>query len=131
MDAKPGGMRPLVGVEEFKRWRTVCDLYSRVRLTMPANNVGGLTNATYLDIIAYILQANGVSAGSDLVSDVSSLHRLVLAKVAPGPKIDNDVSTGRFYTDAQAARGEAYYRGCTTCHTMNPTASLPRRAFSA
>src|SRR5712691_2881205 len=83
IDAAPGGKRPLVGEDEIRKWRTVGDLYSRIRRTMPANDVGGLSNATYLDIIAYILQANGLSAGTDLTSDVPTLHRLVLAKVPP------------------------------------------------
>jgi len=46
---------------------------------------------------------------------------LVLTNAASDKMAVNDVSTGRFYTEAQAKRGEGYFLGnCNTCHTTNP-----------
>src|SRR5262245_45861404 len=44
---------PLAGGNVINKWRTVGDLFSKVRRTMPANDQNGLTDAAYLDVIAY------------------------------------------------------------------------------
>jgi alcohol dehydrogenase (cytochrome c) len=45
----------------MSRWqnRTTGELLTQLRATMPPDNIGGLTEQTYLNVIAYILQANG------------------------------------------------------------------------
>ena len=74
---------PLAGGGVINKWRTAGDLYSKIRRTMPANNANGLSDDVYLDIAAYLLQANGLPAGKDLTRDVSVLHKSVLdAKLA-------------------------------------------------
>src|SRR5213593_3769327 len=54
---------PLAGGDVIAKWRTVGDLFGKVRRTMPANNQNGLSDASYLDVLAYMLQANGLPAG--------------------------------------------------------------------
>ena len=49
-----------VGQEFVESWndRRVYDFYSLVRGTMPLDNPGGLKDQEYLDVVAYLLQAN-------------------------------------------------------------------------
>jgi len=62
----------LKGRKFMDRWRedALESLYSNIKRSMPRNAPGSLETATYLDIIAYILQQNGFPTGvSDLSSD--------------------------------------------------------------
>jgi S-disulfanyl-L-cysteine oxidoreductase SoxD len=69
----------LVGDRFVATWkdRRVYDLYALVRSTMPLDNPGGLKDGEYLDVIAYLLQANKhVSPGVDsLKADTTALRR--------------------------------------------------------
>jgi len=54
------------------------DLVNRVRTTMPQNSPNSLTAQGYLDIVAYMLQANGAPAGGqELSADSPVLKTLV------------------------------------------------------
>jgi mono/diheme cytochrome c family protein len=118
--ANVGDPIPLVGVSFTAKWRTVGDLFSKTRSTMPANAVGGLSIGDTLDVVAFMLQANGVRAGRTFLSaELNALHLLVL-HAANDDTPPNDLRTGRFYSDAQALRGEVYFRGhCATCHSTS------------
>jgi hypothetical protein len=62
----------LKGQKFHDSWRedALESLYSNIKMSMPRNAPGSLETATYLDIVAYILQQNGFPAGaSDLSSD--------------------------------------------------------------
>jgi S-disulfanyl-L-cysteine oxidoreductase SoxD len=62
----------LKGQKFIDRWRedALESLYSNIKRSMPRNAPGALDTATYLDIIAYILEQNGFPAGlSELSSD--------------------------------------------------------------
>jgi len=61
----------LKGQKFIDRWRedALENLYSNIKRSMPRNAPGTLDTATYLDIVAYILEQNGFPAG---VSDLSS-----------------------------------------------------------
>ena len=62
----------LKGQKFIDRWRedALENLYSNIKRSMPRNAPGTLDTATYLDIVAYILEQNGFPAGvSDLSSD--------------------------------------------------------------
>src|SRR5262249_14687006 len=74
---------PLVGEIFSDHWigRNANDLYSRVHSTMPLGKPGSLDDRTYLEILAYMLQANTVMAGKDaLVNDPSLLQKMKLVK---------------------------------------------------
>jgi S-disulfanyl-L-cysteine oxidoreductase SoxD len=77
----------LVGDRFVATWkdRRVYDLYALVRGTMPLDNPGGLKDGEYLDVIAYLLQANKhASAGMDsLKADTASLRKTKIAVGAP------------------------------------------------
>jgi mono/diheme cytochrome c family protein len=40
------------------------DLFDRIRTTMPQDKPGGLTRDAYADILAFLLQANGLPSGA-------------------------------------------------------------------
>jgi len=110
----------LVGDDFLHDYYSVGDLFSKVDVTMPGDNVHGLSTDNYLNIIAYLLQANSLPAGAEnLKPDVSAMKRMAIlerkvAKSATG-------SPDGFYTVAQAARGEGYFRGsCSMCHALEP-----------
>ena len=44
------------------------DLFDRIAGSMPPGQAGALTDEAYLDIVAYLLQANGAPAGSDALT---------------------------------------------------------------
>ena len=60
------GAPPLAGEGFIGGWRTrtTRDMYGLIRTTMPADNPGGLSEPTYVNIVAYILQYNGIAAGT-------------------------------------------------------------------
>jgi mono/diheme cytochrome c family protein len=69
------------------RWRefNLSVLFDLIKTTMPADNPGGLSEAVYLDIQAYILQANGIPPGAkELTADVSA-NTLLVGKDGPQP----------------------------------------------
>lgn len=57
----------LIGQGFVEAWndRRVWDFYALVRGTMPLDKPGGLKDQEYLDVVAYLLQANHAPAGSD------------------------------------------------------------------
>jgi mono/diheme cytochrome c family protein len=123
--AARGSAPPLVGDAFMKRWYSVGDLYARVRWSMPAGNVGGLSANDNLAVVAYLLETNGLPAGSGLKDDVDVLKTMVLKdKPAPLAKVreplnDLGISQG-YYTEDQAARGKNYYyAACGMCHTAD------------
>ncbi len=62
-----GGPTPsLAGADFLARWSglSVGELYKRVRTTMPKNAPGSLGDAAYMEIVAYLLSANGFPAGA-------------------------------------------------------------------
>jgi S-disulfanyl-L-cysteine oxidoreductase SoxD len=60
--------------------RSVYDLFTTLRATMPDDNPGGLSNDDYVRVIAYILKLNGVRAGADsLAADSLQMSRMRLA----------------------------------------------------
>lgn len=64
--------------------RTVQDLYARLSKSMPSDAPGSLDAGTYLDLVAYLLEANGFPSGQqDLTRD--RLSGLVIEKAPSQP----------------------------------------------
>jgi mono/diheme cytochrome c family protein len=61
--------------------RTVQDLHDRIRKAMPADAPGTLEPAAYVDIVAYLLEANGYPSGSEDL-DRSRLRTIVIDKAS-------------------------------------------------
>lgn len=78
---------PLKGDLFMDRWRefNLDVLFGLIKNTMPATNPGGLSDAAYLDLLAYLLQANEIPAGTkELTANVLGTTLLV-GKDGPKP----------------------------------------------
>ena len=125
--AAPGTAPPLVGDGFLQRWYSAGDLNARIRWSMPADNVGGLSAEDNLAILAFVLQSNGFAAGRELRDDAAGLKAMVLHEKMKNPNSTvkeplNDLGiSAAYYTDEQAARGKNYYyAACGMCHTAEP-----------
>jgi mono/diheme cytochrome c family protein len=66
--------------------KTMAERFEKIRATMPRPNVRSLDDQVYLDIIAYLLRANGVPAGSQpLEPNVEALEKIIIAIPASPP----------------------------------------------
>lgn len=66
-DLSGGGPAPALGGDAFlaqNEKRSVADLFTRIRTTMPPDRPEGLDDEDYLAIVAYLLQEAGFPAGS-------------------------------------------------------------------
>ena len=81
---------PALADEAFiARWsgRTVGDLLEKIGRGMPASNPGSLSPQQYVDIVAFLLQANKFPGGrEELGGSAAELARIVFAKAAAGEK---------------------------------------------
>jgi mono/diheme cytochrome c family protein len=60
--------------------KTLANRFEQIRGTMPLGNARGLDDQTYIDIVAYILQFNGMPSGSQkLEPDTHALEQIVVA----------------------------------------------------
>ena len=66
------------------RGRSVQDLYARLSKSMPSDAPGSLDAGTYLDLVAYMLEANGFPSGQQDL-DRDRLSALVIEKSPPRP----------------------------------------------
>ena len=69
----------LLGISFAFRWneRTLYDYLAGMRATMPQGAPGGLSDAAYVDVLAYILAENGYPSGDVmLVTDADALRAI-------------------------------------------------------
>lgn len=60
--------------------RSLGELYTSIRTTMPQESPNSLTQGQYLDILAYILEQNGYPAGgADLANASGALDTVVIS----------------------------------------------------
>jgi mono/diheme cytochrome c family protein len=81
-DMAPG----LAGNAFLTTWNelSVGDLFERTRISMPQDNPARLTRQQYIDIVAYMLQANRFPAGAnDLSHDLEGLKQIKILMKAP------------------------------------------------
>ena len=125
-----GNVPALVGRDFLRRWYSVGDLFSITSMAMPADNAHGLTLAQYLNIVAYVLQANGFAAGKEsLAHDVEAMQAMRLNPEGSATPVGGKggpaaAAPDAFYTREQAERGAAYFAGaCSMCHSTDPSES--------
>lgn len=58
-------------------------LYDLIRTRMPESNPGSLKSREYIDLIAYILQINGMPPGEDALRPRASMLKNILIKWSP------------------------------------------------
>ena len=85
--------------------RTTGDLLSYVQATMPPDNPGSLGQPTYLNIVAYILQANGAPAGAQALASTTATPIGTIAMTQPAAVVaaQQPAGRGRGQAPAQAA----------------------------
>ena len=76
-----------VGQAFVESWndRRIADLYGLIRSSMPLDNPGGMKDGEYLDVVAYLLQANrhATTRVDSLRADTLSLRGTRIAVSAP------------------------------------------------
>src|SRR5688572_3528440 len=75
------GYPPLVGDAFISRWkdRTIGDLWTTIRTTMPQNQPNALDARAYVDVVAYLLAANDFPQGKeDLSGDEGALRNITM-----------------------------------------------------
>jgi alcohol dehydrogenase (cytochrome c) len=76
---------PLAGPEFLNQWgdKTIADLHAYLMASMPPTSPGAPGSQAMIDIVAYLLQANGASGGSQpLARDTASTVRAAIASPA-------------------------------------------------
>lgn len=72
----------LIGAEVMQNFDTVDGLYSYTAAAMPPQAPGRLAKQDYVNILAYILKANGARAGdTPLTADTELMKRMMLASI--------------------------------------------------
>jgi mono/diheme cytochrome c family protein len=75
----------LIGAEVMQNFDTVAGLYTYTAAAMPPQAPGRLARQDYVNIMAYILKANGARAGSKpLTADTELMKRMMLASITAG-----------------------------------------------
>ena len=78
---------PLAGPHFMADWETqsIADLVQRIHNTMPLDNPGALSNASSTDVVAYLMQQNGIPAGTaELPNDASMQSQIRIDPTKPG-----------------------------------------------
>ena len=84
-DQSPG----LVGPGFLANWNgeTVAALFEQTRKSMPKNNPNAFSRQEYLDVVAFMLKANGFPAGkTELPRSTADLTEIRISQVKPGAK---------------------------------------------
>jgi mono/diheme cytochrome c family protein len=84
-DQAPG----LVGPDFLATWngQTVGDLFEQTRKSMPQDNANTFSRQEYLDVVAFMLRANGFPAGrTELPRSTADLTELRISQFRPGAK---------------------------------------------
>lgn len=78
-----GQAPPLAGDVFLQTWegRTLAELLEITRTTMPMNQPDSMSPQEYIDMVAFMVQANGFPAGKDeLKNDPETLKNIIIAK---------------------------------------------------
>jgi PQQ-dependent dehydrogenase (methanol/ethanol family) len=77
-DLTAGERAPALAGDSFMRhWRSAEELFDRIRSTMPEQRPHSLSDQTYLDVLAFLLQSSGTRSGSSELN-TSSVRELMI-----------------------------------------------------
>ena len=82
-DLMGGEMAPALSDGQFRsNWDgvPVGELFERIRVSMPADNPGGLSRQQYADILAYIFFKGGFPAGTTDLSSRTEILQVIMFK---------------------------------------------------
>lgn len=84
-----GEAQPLVGKDFVDLWGhdTVAELYTSVRVEMPQNDPGSLSDETYLNLVAFLLHANGAKTGPQPLDGKSAVKIETIITGAPSAEV--------------------------------------------
>jgi alcohol dehydrogenase (cytochrome c) len=140
-----GASPALAGSSFFARWgsRTTGELAAFTALTMPPGNAGGLTDAEYANLTAYMLAANRARPGDTPLAAASSVP---IASVVPEPvaaasatvadaplgvtvagRVDGFVSVGRAELESPAPADWPMIRRDYRASNFSPLDEITRR----
>lgn len=73
---------PLRGEEFWAEWdqKTARALYGRIISTMPPDSPGSLVEKDVIDVVAFVVQKNGLPAGSSRIDHASDLDGIRLQR---------------------------------------------------
>src|SRR5262245_32599693 len=120
----------LAGPTFMRKWATTGDLFSKVSTSMPVDRrigVGGLKHEEFVDIVAFLLQVNGLTAGRQLPSDPEAMKKALFPRAPTAAQAAAEPPTpGAHFTRQQAERGRLYFYGsCNTCHIADSRTFTP------
>jgi mono/diheme cytochrome c family protein len=78
-----GGMGPSIKGDDFlASWenKTVRTLYSRIMTTMPSDEPGSVPEPDLLDLVAYLIRANGFPAGDKALESPNELNTIKIVR---------------------------------------------------
>ena len=100
---------PLKGVSFIQQWggRSADGLFTYIGTMMPPANRGGLGAETYTQLLAYLLEVNGVQPGNQpLPSDVAALKTMMVPGPVPTPGRGGPGGGLSPYADASSLAGQ-------------------------
>src|SRR5688572_16327669 len=79
------GIPPLAGPDFASGWstRSTRDLFNTIRASMPSDRPGTLSEETYLNVVAFILQSNGRTPGTQALTPTTDAPIGAAAAAAP------------------------------------------------
>ena len=99
---------PLFDADFVDRWRDapLDFLYGFISTNMPGDDAGGLTEATYVDTIAFLLKENGYPAGTANLAAADMPNVLMVGKAGPQPLPPNPLVrvTGCLKVEGESAQ---------------------------
>ena len=86
-DLRGGSGRGLVGSRFWERWgeNSLGSLFELIRTAMPREAPQSLSNDTYLDIVAYLLEKNDYPSGNEELTATHLRDIRIIRKDGPGP----------------------------------------------
>jgi hypothetical protein len=72
--AAGGQVPPLIGANFMSKWGTTRDLSSRIKTAVGGFPPADLSDETYLNLTAYILQANGARPGAQSLTAATAVE---------------------------------------------------------
>ena len=91
-----GDAQKLVGKDFVDLWGhdTTKDLFTSVRVEMPQNDPASLSDDMYLDLVAFLLHANGAKTGTAPLTATTSIGIAGIIDGGPSPDVAAGVKRG-------------------------------------
>jgi mono/diheme cytochrome c family protein len=119
---------PLKGAHFMADWETqsVAELIARVHTTMPMDNPGKLNTESSTAVVAYLLQQNGMPAGSAPLTDGTAAQSRIDAVKPGGDTMATPVATTAKPAATTSATGKPAATATTAAAMPVKTAATPK-----